>query len=246
MFSAVHESSMMPLTKARMEIVQRKALRFWTMKAATLTTISSTGVMPPTTGMIQGRTSCQPVRLSRTGGGSGGRPARLRRSMGIEYGAVARRGAAASGACPRAARCHRGLDEGGEDVAAAALDERARGLVEVGLAVVDDDQPGTAAGGGEGHPGGGPDRERGADREADVAALGHLHGAVDVGLDERLAEADGRRLQQPPAVLAVGVVVALADPVEDHVDRHPDAAVEAPGPAGGAVELDDVGRARLL
>ena len=66
------------------------------MKAATLTTMSSTGVMPPTTGMIQGRTTCQAVRFSRAGGRAGGRLARLHRSMGIEYGAPRRRGAAAS------------------------------------------------------------------------------------------------------------------------------------------------------
>ena len=73
-----------------------------------------------------------------------------------------------------------------------------------------------------------------------------LERSIHVRRHQRLAEADGRGLEQAAAELAVRILVALAHPIEGDVDGHAPGAVEADRLGRGPVQLDDIHGAGLL
>ena len=91
-----------------------------------------------------------------------------------------------------------------------------------------------------------PHGQRRPHRETDVARPRLFDRVGHVGRDQRLSEADRRGLEQPTADLTVRILIAFTHAVEHDRYGHAPLAAETDGRGRGAVELDDVHRARLL
>jgi hypothetical protein len=118
--------------------------------------------------------------------------------------------------------------------------------VQLGGAIVDDDQPSAVFHRAHRNACCRPHGEGRADREAGIAMAGFLHRVVDILDDEALPEADRRRLEEFPTQLAVGIVISLADAVENARDRQSAAATQAYDLSRRAMQLDDVLRSGQL
>jgi hypothetical protein len=109
-------------------------------------------------------------------------------------------------------RGKRGGDGGWEEVEHVAVKAKGEAfdVVVIGFAAIDDDVGSAAVDSHEGEAGSGMNGERGAEGNDEVRASGGFGGAAEIAGVERLAEADGGRLEEA-AAFAEGRLSMLAE-----------------------------------